>query len=139
MRGRAVFLAVYSLAVLSGCGEPERLREAPEVVTSGFAPDYLGIETHLLDGDLVNFQVQMRGARDRLDVDRYAQCAAAQYTLIRGFGFARHVRTNVVEQGGGLWFGDAVYTISSSLPDGVKKLDAEVVAQDCAENGIPMV
>ena len=139
MTGRAGFLAALAgLAVLAGCDTPEHLRDAPEVVTSGFAPDYLGIETHLLDGDLVNFQVEMRGARDRLDVDRYAQCAAAQYTLIRGFGFARHVRTNVDEQGG-LWRGDAVYTISSSLPDGVKKLDAEVVAQDCAENGIPMV
>lgn len=125
-------------ACLMGCGEPEQLRDAPEVVTSGFAPDYLGVETHLLDGDLVNFQVEMRGARDRLDVDRYAQCAAAQYALIRGFGFARHVRTNVAEQAG-LWRGDAVYTISSALPDGVTKLDAEVVAQDCAENGIPMV
>ncbi|MEM6587904.1 MAG: hypothetical protein AAF641_05610 [Pseudomonadota bacterium] len=139
MAGKAGFAATLaSLAALAACETPERLREAPEVVTSGFAPDYLGIETHLLDGDLVNFQVEMRGARDRLDVDRYAECAAAQYTLIRGFGFARHVRTNVAEQGG-LWRGDAVYTISSSLPDGVKKLDAEVVAQDCAENGIPMV
>ena len=96
------------------------------------------VETHLLDGDLVNFQVDMRGARDNEDVRRYAECAAAQYTLIRGFGFARHVRTNVADANG-LWRGDAVYVISSSIPDGVKKLDAEVVAQDCAENGIPMV
>ena len=139
MTGRAGFGTVLaSLMALAGCGEVEGPRDTPEVVTSGFTPDYLGIETHLLDGELVNFQVEMRGARDRLDVDRYAECAAAQYTLIRGFGFARHVRTNVGEQGG-LWRGDAVYTISSSLPDGVKKLDAEVVAQDCAENGIPMV
>ncbi|MEO0772218.1 MAG: hypothetical protein AAFZ04_03450 [Pseudomonadota bacterium] len=135
-----VFWAVLaSLMALTGCDAPEAARDAPEPVTSDFAPDYLGIETHLLDGDLVNFQVEMRGARDRSDVDRYAQCAAAQYALIRGFGFARHVRTNVAEQGGGLWIGDAVYTISSALPDGVKKLDAEVVADDCAENGIPMV
>ena len=62
----------------------------------------------------------------------------AQYTLIRGFGFARHVRTNVVEEGG-IWRGDAVYTISPALPDGITKIDAEVVAADCAENGIPMV
>jgi len=44
----------------------------------------------------------------------------------------------VVEEGG-IWRGDAVYTISPALPDGVLKLDAEVVAADCAENGIPMV
>lgn len=103
-----------------------------------FTPDYRGIETHLLDGDLVNFRVEMRGAREIEDVERYAECAAAQYALIRGFGFARHVRTNVVEEGG-IWRGDAVYTISPALPDGIKKIDAEVVAADCAENGIPMV
>ena len=139
MRGKSGFWASLAcVAVLTACAEAPEPRDAPEVERADFAPDYLGIETHLLDGDLVNFQVAMRGARDRQDVDRYAQCAAAQYALIRGFGFARHVRTNVVEQGG-LWQGDAVYTISSSLPDGVKKLDAEVVAQDCAENGIPSV
>ena len=72
------------------------------------------------------------------DVDQYAECAAAQYTLIRGYGFARHVRTNVVEEGG-IWRGDAVYTISPALPRGLKTIDAEVVAAHCAENGIPMV
>jgi len=105
-----------------------------------FAPDYAGIETRLLDGDLVNFLVEMRGARDRADVSRYAECAAAQYTLIRGYGFARHLRTNVTDGGeSGLWRGDAIYTISPDLPEGLKTLDAEVVAADCAENGIPMV
>jgi hypothetical protein len=105
---------------------------------SQFKPDYRGVQTHLLDNDLVSFQVTMANARSREDVDRYAECAAAQYTLIRGFGFARHLRTNVVEEAG-IWRGDAIYTISPALPDGVKKLDAEVVAADCAENGIPMV
>ena len=103
-----------------------------------FAPDYRGVETRLLDGDLVRFHVEMGGARDSADVERYAECAAAQYALIRGFGFARHLRTNVAEEGG-IWRGDAVYTISPALPEGLKKIDAEVVAADCAENGIPMV
>ena len=139
MRGRAGFLVCGLCAVaLGGCAEAPPPREAPGVASSDFSPVYLGIETHLLDGDLVNFQVEMTGARDRSDVARYAECAAAQYTLIRGFGFARHVRTNVADQGG-RWVGDAVYVISSSLPEGLRQLDAEVVAQDCAENGIPLV
>lgn len=96
------------------------------------------METRLLDGDLVNFFVTMRGARGAEDVDGYAQCVAAQYALIRGYGFARHLRTNVTEEGG-LWRGDAVYTISAALPPGLKTIDAEVVALACAENGIPMV
>jgi len=104
----------------------------------GFAPTYNGIETRLLDGDLVNFTVTMTGARGPDDVSRYAECAAAQYTLIRGYGFARHLRTSVEERGG-LWSADAVYTISPSLPRGLRTIDAEVAMAQCVERGIPTV
>ncbi|MCI2398028.1 hypothetical protein [Aliiroseovarius subalbicans] len=103
-----------------------------------FAPAYQGIETRLLDGDLVSFQVKMTGARDNNDVAAYGECAAAQYALIRGYGFARHVRTNV-DKNGSVWGGDAVYTISASLPRGLKTIDAEVTVENCKENGIPTV
>ena len=110
-----------------------------EPATQGaFAPVYEGVETRLLDGDLVSFQVAMQGARDQADVEKYAECAAAQYTLIRGYGFARHVRT-VVDERGGVWSADAVYTISPSLPRGSRTIDAEVVVADCAASGIPTV
>jgi len=80
----------------------------------------------------------MKGARTKADVADYAKCAAAQYSLIRGFGFARHVRTNVKEEDG-LWRGDAVYTVSASLPQGRLTLDAEVVVDNCKDDGIPTV
>jgi hypothetical protein len=119
-------------AILLGCA-------ADEQVTSGaFAPSYGGIETLLLDGELVNFRVQMTGARGNQDVADYAACAAAQYALIRGFGFARHVRTNVDNQGG-TWRGDAVYTVSAALPEGLRTIDAEVTVRDCGARGIPTV
>ncbi|AXI55341.1 hypothetical protein [Sulfitobacter sp. JL08] len=118
---------------VSGC-EPQRVVDE----TAVFAPDYQGVTTQLLQDDLVNFQVAMTGARTAEDVAEYAECAAAQYTLIRGYGFARHLRTNVQEEGG-VWVADAVYTISPSLPDGSRTLDAEVVTAHCAENGIPTV
>ncbi len=117
---------------LAACGPSED----PETVV--FLPDYMGIQTLLLDKDLVSFRVEMRGARNRDDVATYARCAAAQYALIRGYGFARHVRTNVV-QTGGIWRGDAVYTISPTLPDGLVTIDAEVVVRDCGVQGIPTV
>ncbi|MCD1616853.1 hypothetical protein ACFSDD_11735 [Salipiger marinus] len=123
---------LIALIALSACEESSPQAEAP------FAPQYQGVETRLLDGDLVSFLVSMRGARDTGDLENYAECAAAQYALIRGYGFARHLRTNVSEEGG-LWRGDAVYTISAALPRGLKTIDAEVVAAACAENGIPMV
>lgn len=102
------------------------------------APVYGGIQTILLDGDLVNFRVQMEGARNKEDVASYARCAAAQYALIRGFGFARHVRTNVA-RAGDIWRGDAVYVISAALPEGLKTIDAEVAVRDCGELGIPTI
>ena len=128
-------IAPVSLAVIGALGGCQST--TPDTATQ-YAPEYRGIETRLLDGDLVNFRVEMTGARDREDVARYARCAAAQYTLIRGYGFARHLRTSVTDQAG-IWSGDAIYTISPDLPDGLKTIDAEVVAADCAENGIPMV
>jgi hypothetical protein len=103
-----------------------------------FEPDYSGVRTDLLDGDLVNFHVEMKGARNGADVHAYAECAAAQYALIRGYGFARHVRTTIDTQAD-KWTGDAVYTISASLPQGLKTIDAEVVVSDCEENQIPTV
>ena len=126
--------AAAALVALGGC---QPANPAPPA-DPGVGRSYNGVETRLLDDDLVNFRVEMTGARDRDDVAAYARCAAAQYTLIRGFGFARHVRTNVQEQGG-VWVGDAVYTISPALPRGLQTLDAEVEAAACAEQGIPTV
>jgi hypothetical protein len=40
---------------------------------------------------------------------------------------------------GQTWYGDAVYLISASLPEGLRTIDAEVVAVECAELGIPTV
>lgn len=116
---------------LAGC-------EPPVPVASDFIPEYKGVETKLLDGDLVQFNVAMTKALSTEDVADYAECAAAQYTLIRGYGFARHVRTNVSQEGG-VWRADAVYTISSSLPRGIKTIDAEVTMSECMERGIPTV
>jgi hypothetical protein len=133
MTPRAIISAASLLgaSVLAGCGVA-----APD--QTGFTPAYQGVETRLMDGDLVNFRVAMQGARDSDDVSAYAECAAAQYALIRDYGFARHLRTNVTQQGG-LWRGDAVYTISAQLPRGLQTIDAEVVVAHCAENGIPTV
>lgn len=125
-------LALISLAATTACVDPVQVSQG------AMTPAYQGIETRLLDGDLVNFRVQMTGATSVTEVTKYAECAAAQYTLIRGYGFLRHVRTNAAENGG-LWSADAVYTISPSLPRGLKTIDAEVAVADCGAAGIPTV
>ena len=128
---RLALILLLATASLTACAEQPAAQ-------GDIAPSYLGIETILLDGDLVNFRVAMTGARGTYDVDAYARCAAAQYSLIRGFGFARHVRTNVA-QSGGTWRGDAVYTVSAALPRGLRTIDAEVTVRDCGAQGIPTV
>lgn len=137
-RALLALLATLSGLALAGCapasapGEERALAGAPEDAV------YRGVETRLLEDDMVSLRARMEGARDREDVIAYARCAAAQYALIRGYGFARHLRTNVDEQGG-IWQADAVYTVSPALPRGMRTIDAEVTVADCIEQGIPTV
>jgi hypothetical protein len=135
---RALF--PYGLALLAsggviGCSEATGARAA---LSAPEGAEYLGVQTQLLDANTVSFIVRMRGARDRADVVAYARCAAAQYTLIRGYGFAQHVRTNV-GRSGDIWEGDGGFVISPDLPAGMRNLDAEVIVDDCREQGIPTV
>ncbi|NGM47529.1 hypothetical protein G5B31_18490 [Rhodobacter sp. SGA-6-6] len=123
---------IAAAAAVGACAGGQEVSQGPR------APSYLGIETILLDGDMVNFRVAMTGARDEADVETYGRCAAAQYALIRGFGFARHVRTQVAKTKE-TWRGDAVYLISAALPRGTRTIDAEVTVRDCGELGIPTV
>lgn len=130
-------LAPGLMAGLAACAPAQGAgTRAPQ---DGTAPVYHGVETRLLEGDLVDFRVAVSGeAAAEETVVAYATCAAAQYALIRGYGFARHVRTNVSEDGG-IWRADAVYTISPALPRGLRTIDAEVTVADCADQGIPTV
>jgi hypothetical protein len=123
------------LGVLAACAPAD---SGAATKDPDFQPDYLSVSTRLLDRELVNFVVQMRGARNEADVLAYIECAAAQYTLIRGLGFARRVTVKAVNEDG-LWTGNGVYTLSDALPGGRFTIDAEVAAQNCAEQNIPMV
>jgi len=125
---RKAFIPVLALAACAAVTTPDE----------GGAVVYDGVETRLLDGDLVNFIVRTSGATTEDDTLAYAECAAAQYTLIRGFGFARQIRTTVSSDGAGLT-ADAVYTISPDLPRGSRTIDAEVTVASCGIAGIPTV
>jgi hypothetical protein len=138
MLTRLMHVTALPIALLGGLAACEMTLGGKADKAPGFAPEYLGVETMLLDDDLVNFHVAMKGARTKADVADYAKCAAAEYTLIRGFGFVRHLRTNVDEKDG-LWRADAVYTVSDALPEGKLTLDAEVVVANCRDDGIPTV
>ncbi len=133
--------SLFSLALagpaLAGCVASAPQPEEPAMGAPENAV-YRGVNTYLLEGDLVNFVVTMDNARGASDVIAYARCAAAQSALIRGMGFARHVRTTTGNEGT-LWQADAVYTVSPALPRGSRTIDAEVTVADCTEQGIPTV
>ena len=124
-------MAMIASLALAACGS-----QAP--TAEDLIPDYRGVETELLQGDLVRFRVSMTNALFPENVANYAECAAAGYTLVRGYGFAQHIKTDVAENDR-VWSGDATYLVSETLPGGIKKLDAEVVAANCREKGIPLV
>ena len=127
-------VALALTALLTAC----QSTSVPSSKISMAAPVYQGVVTRLLQTDLVQFKVKLSNSQGPQAVLEYAKCAAAQYTLIRGFGFARHVRTTVARSAE-TWTADAVYTISAGVPRGFKTIDAEVVAADCVEKKIPMV
>lgn len=122
----------------AGCAPSEGRTDRAGTDLNAAPPAYLGVQTRLLHGDLVNFLVALKGTEDPEKVDDYARCAAAQYALIRGYGFARHVRTRKALEAG-IWTADAVYTISPALPRGALTIDAEVVVDQCRRDGIPTV
>lgn len=101
-----------------------------------FAPIYEPIETQLLDVDLVSFKAIVRGARGPEDLRDVTDCAAAQYALIRGYGYARHIRTTLNVEGI-VWEADAAYTISLDMPRGTNTLDASDTVADCQARGLP--
>lgn len=127
-------VALTLTALLTAC----QSTSVPSSKISMAAPVYQGVVTRLLQTDLVQFKVKLSNSPGPQAVLEYAKCVAAQYTLIRGFGFARHVRTTVARSAE-TWTADAVYTISAGVPRGFKTIDAEVVAADCVEKKIPMV
>ncbi|MEM8980198.1 MAG: hypothetical protein AAGD04_11990 [Pseudomonadota bacterium] len=126
----ALGLPVISCLALSACVVEN---DAP-IDRARYAP----IETRPLDNNLVQFTAKIRGQQPQDRVIAFAECGAAQYALIRGYGFARHVRTTVYFEASHS-VADAIYTISPSLPRGVKTIDAEVVVDACREQGIPTV
>lgn len=125
--------ALLSLSLLIGCTTQD-----PTVDNVPFEPDYRGIETNLLSEDLVSFDLTMTGARDAADLRRYGDCAAAQYALIRGYGYARHLRTTT-QRSNEIWTANAIYTISAERPPGIEIIVAEDMVATCLDAEIPTV
>ncbi len=123
-------LAILGAAAVQGCVSEARPEGDPAERSYGRT------EVLVIDADVVGIYAEMRGAADRAEAAGFARCIAAGYTLSKGYAFARHIRTNVTEEGG-VWRTDALYSVTPGLPEGVTRIDAEVVAADCARRGMP--
>lgn len=139
---RVLAVLLTALAVLAGCVN-ETGAAKPAATKGAAAPAkaekvvYGEIETILLDDDLVNFRLAMTGGTQQ-DLEAFARCAVARYAQIRGYGYARHIRTNVVHDSN-RWNGDAVFMISAELPRGLKLIKAGETLAECEKQGIPTV
>ncbi|MEM9853766.1 MAG: hypothetical protein AAF841_04855 [Pseudomonadota bacterium] len=123
-----------ALCLVAACEMPRAAKSTGAVAE----PDYLSIETRRLDDELVTFTLTLRNAPGDDPIRAYGDCAAAQYARIRGFSFARHVRTNVTRDGD-IARANALYSVSAVLPRGPQTLDAEVTLANCRESGIPSI
>ncbi|MEM9975446.1 MAG: hypothetical protein AAF771_14805 [Pseudomonadota bacterium] len=102
------------------------------------APVYSGGYASLMAGDILRVSVAMGGAATPDQLRTYADCAAVDEALFRGFAFARHVSTTLTEEAG-LRQANAFYSLSTTLPRGIAPLDAATQAETCRELGIPRV
>jgi hypothetical protein len=112
------------LALMAGCAEPD-----PAAGPAAVPPT-----ASFLTDDLLQVTLDFPPETEAEVVRGLTDCAAAEAVLLRGAGFARHVRTTVTEEAG-ISRADAIYTVSLTLPRGTFSIDAEAVATSCREQG----
>lgn len=133
MRAMAVSFAL-ALPAFAACVE-----RSPMAVAPVLPPAYGRTDVISLGDDLVGVLAEVEGpGATREAAADYARCIAAGHALGKGLGFARHVRTSVTEAAG-VFTADALYSVTSAVPPGLARIDAEVTAADCAERGVPTV
>ena len=126
-------ILTYTAFLITGCE-----KSLAERHSSDLQIEYVSATSELIEDGMVRIRVVVRNAKQGSEVLYFANCAAARYAINRGFSFVRHV-TSTLDYNLESKSAEAVYFVSAALPVGFKKLDAEVVAVNCAENGIPMV
>ncbi|PTW47137.1 hypothetical protein [Rhodovulum kholense] len=127
------------LAVAVATGTAAGCSPLPGANREGVVPAYLGAETTALKDGLVEVALKMRDPGGVAALDEYGRCAVARHALDTGFGFARHLRTRIGREQGGVWTADAVYMMTRTFPRGVSRVDARQEIKDCAARGVPTV
>ena len=125
-------LVLATLGVASACDQTRETRMS----TGGL--EYVSTEAELIGDGLVKISAFVKNVESD-DFDAvFTACVAAPYVLLRGFAFGREI-SGSISQIDDIRTATSIYIFNARLPAGVRKLDAEVVAVNCAKNGIPMV
>jgi len=97
---------------------------------------YLNAATTLVDNEIVQVDVVAEGGDLIKALPIYADCVAAQYTLIRGMAYLRRVSGS---QRGGLQTRSetTIYKLSDSKPKGASVIDAQETLTACKSQDIP--
>jgi len=104
-----------------------------------FHSEYRRVSNQIAGGGILSFDVAMTKGAVIENVAEIAELLLrARLYFDRGFGFARHVRTNVEIEG---WCLHArlLFTPSSRVLAGLKTIDAEVTWQNCMEKAYRVV
>ena len=125
-------LILAMTGVVSACDRTGDVRMAANSV------EYTSTKADLIGDGLVKMSASVKNIQSDHFATEFASCVAARYALLSEYGFARLV-TDSVSKDDDIRTATSVYSIAARLPSGVRKIDAEVVAVNCAENGIPMV
>ena len=128
------FTILVSLFYLfSGCEQSAAHRN-----TLDLPIEYVNASAKLVEGGMVRVRGDVLNAKQDAAALYFANCVAARYAINGGFPFVSNV-ASTIDYKPNLISVEADYVILSDLKSGSKELDAEVVAINCAENGIPMI
>ena len=130
--------ALVACTTLAACAMTTESDLDADPVSAPKSARFTVVEVLPYDDELVNIFLEGRGFLRKEHMDAFSECAAAGYAQSQGLGFARHLRTNLSNEGG-IWRADAVYTISPALPVGQHVIDAETMVESCADRRIPTV
>lgn len=120
-----LFLAVMSLFTLAACGRSQDK-----------AVQYINAATTLVDNEIVQIDVVASGRDVSQALPKYADCVAAQYTLIRGLSYLRRVSGS--QRGtGNLLSETTLYKLSDSKPAGASVIVAQDTVANCKSEDIP--
>lgn len=121
-----IVAALLPLLILSACGRAQ----APD------STKYINAATTLVDNEIVQVDVVAEGGDLIKALPVYADCVAAQYTLIRGLAYLRRVSGS---QRGGLKIRSetTIYKLSDIKPKGSSVIDAQETLATCKSQNIP--